>query len=132
MVGLTGAWVGGAKVGAVGVRLTRWVATHGAALNVCLPPAAFAAIVPCGIADRPVGSADALLRAQRRRHVAAADGGSKAEADSGDERARLLRAAADGLLAAFQREFDVTLQPQADPAAALDALVAADAAGMSG
>jgi lipoyl(octanoyl) transferase len=54
--GLTGVWVEGYKVAAVGVKVTRWITMHGFALNVCPDLTGFEAIVPCGIEDRPVGS----------------------------------------------------------------------------
>ncbi|MEM8643102.1 MAG: lipoyl(octanoyl) transferase LipB [Cyanobacteria bacterium P01_G01_bin.54] len=54
--GLTGVWVEGYKVAAIGIKVKRWVTMHGFALNVCPDMAGFAQIVPCGIGDRPVGS----------------------------------------------------------------------------
>ncbi|MGB0562947.1 MAG: lipoyl(octanoyl) transferase LipB [Spirulinaceae cyanobacterium] len=54
--GLTGVWVEGYKVAAIGIKVKRWVTMHGFALNVCPDLAGFAQIVPCGISDRPVGS----------------------------------------------------------------------------
>ncbi|MFS8891825.1 lipoyl(octanoyl) transferase LipB, partial [Synechococcus sp. R55.2] len=54
--GLTGVWVQGRKVAAIGIKVSRWVTYHGFALNVCPDLSAFEAIVPCGIPGRPVGS----------------------------------------------------------------------------
>ena len=56
---LTGVWVGEAKIGAIGVHLSRWVSTHGWALNVSTDLRYFDYIVPCGIA-KPVTSMAAL------------------------------------------------------------------------
>lgn len=54
--GLTGVWIRGVKVAAVGIKVSRWITMHGFALNVCPDMQGFEAIVPCGIAHRPVGS----------------------------------------------------------------------------
>ena len=54
--GLTGVWVQDKKVAAIGIKVSRWITMHGFALNVCPDLAGFQHIVPCGIADRPVGS----------------------------------------------------------------------------
>lgn len=62
--GLTGVWVGNAKVAATGIRVQRWVAYHGIALNVCPDLDHFLHIVPCGIGDRPVTSVAQLLGAE--------------------------------------------------------------------
>jgi len=53
--GQTGVWLEGRKLAAIGVGARRWISQHGLALNVDCDLTGFAAIVPCGIADRPVG-----------------------------------------------------------------------------
>jgi lipoyl(octanoyl) transferase len=53
--GLTGVWVEGYKVAAIGIKVSRWITMHGFALNICPDLSGFSHIVPCGIRDRPVG-----------------------------------------------------------------------------
>jgi len=68
--GLTGVWVGGEKVAAIGVAVTRWVSYHGFALNVSTNLGHFDLIVPCGIPGCGVTSLERILG----RKVSVAEG----------------------------------------------------------
>ncbi|MDI3291562.1 lipoyl(octanoyl) transferase LipB [Polyangium sp. 15x6] len=65
-------WAGEiAKLGAIGVRLSRWVTMHGFAFNLSVDLASFGLIVPCGIRDHGVTSIEELVgRAPAVRDVA--------------------------------------------------------------
>jgi lipoyl(octanoyl) transferase len=100
--GRPGAWVGDAKVAAIGLAIRGGVTMHGFALNVASDLGWYDAIVPCGIADAPVTSMAALL-----------GGGPGSEAPE-------VGAVTEAVQAAFERRFACALEP-ADPAALLGA-----------
>ena len=71
---LSSVWVGDAKIAAIGVHLSRWITTHGFALNVTDEPLPFfRGIVPCGITDGGITSIERSLgkRLEPRDVVAA-------------------------------------------------------------
>ena len=71
IAGATGVWVDGKKVAAIGVHISRWVTSHGFALNVTTDLSYFQYIVPCGL-SRPVTSmAELGCRAGREEVVRA-------------------------------------------------------------
>jgi lipoyl(octanoyl) transferase len=61
IAGLTGVWVEGYKIAAIGIKVSRWITYHGFAVNVCPDLSGFAEIIPCGIANKPVGSLQQFL-----------------------------------------------------------------------
>ena len=107
--GRPGAWVGDAKIAAVGVRVSRGVSRHGLALNVSTDLAWFGRIVPCGIAGAGVASMAGLLP----------DG------------APPMRAVEDAMASAFERVFGMRLAEDASiaEAARIGAAPEAEAAG---
>ncbi len=62
---MTGVWVNGAKIAAIGVRVSKWITYHGLALNVTNDLAFFDHIVPCGLDGRSVTSVQKLLQANQ-------------------------------------------------------------------
>jgi len=63
-------WLGNDKLAAIGVHISKWVTTHGVALNVSTDLSRFALIVPCGISDGGVTSLSQLVGPARTPSVA--------------------------------------------------------------
>ena len=59
--GATGVWVRDKKIAAIGVHVSRWVSSHGLALNVSTDLSYFQRIVPCGLHGRSVTSMECIL-----------------------------------------------------------------------
>jgi lipoyl(octanoyl) transferase len=94
-----------AKIGAIGVRISRWITLHGFALNVATDLSGFELIVPCGIVDHGVTSIAALTgNAPPVEHVARES------------------------LPVFAEVFDAEVAPMRD---AMDAALAVDALGLA-
>lgn len=125
MPGLTGVWVGSAKVAAIGVRASRWVTYHGLALNVTADLAPFERIVPCGIADREVTSVSRLLggTAAAAAGVTGSSSNSSTGCGSPGEERLLLEEYRHGLLGAFEEVFGVELRSGVLDLAAVDCRV---------
>jgi len=69
--GRTGVWIDGGKIAAIGVHISRWVTSHGFALNVTTDLSYFNYIVPCGLTAPVTSMAELGAAAERARVVAA-------------------------------------------------------------
>jgi lipoate-protein ligase B len=59
--GMTGVWVDGEKIAAIGVKVSKWITMHGFALNVNTDLNRFERIIPCGIFHKGVASMQKIL-----------------------------------------------------------------------
>lgn len=64
---LTGVWIDGSKVAAIGIRATRWITYHGVAVNISMDLEPYKYIIPCGIANKAVTSVDKVLSNRDQR-----------------------------------------------------------------
>jgi lipoyl(octanoyl) transferase len=54
--GLTGVWLNGYKIAAIGIKVSRWITMHGFALNINADLIGFNKIIPCGLVNHRVGN----------------------------------------------------------------------------
>jgi lipoyl(octanoyl) transferase len=106
--GYEGVWLrdselGDRKIGAVGVRISRWITMHGLALNVTTLLSHFGLIVPCGITDKAVTSMALELSGTERSPTLEQVLPAMAEVFAEVFEAELVEAAADELIAEAER-----------------------------
>jgi len=96
----TGVWVGENKIAAVGISSSRWITTHGFALNVDPDMSGFDAsiILPCGIEGRGVTSMAEVLRAKNNTN------------DNKNQRIPSIAEVAEVVTKTMEQVFNVTLQ----------------------
>lgn len=107
--GMTGVWVDGHKLTAIGVRARKWVTYHGLALNVSADLGPFSMITPCGISEKPVGSVKMALGLEQQPSSA----GSSVQQLSLDAVVQdpLITEYRYALLEALEEVFGLQLQP---------------------
>ena len=71
ITGCTGVWVDGKKVAAIGVHISRWITSHGFALNVTTDLSYFRYIVPCGLSKPVTSMAELGCKAEHEQVVSA-------------------------------------------------------------
>ena len=119
MPGKTGVWVGDRKIGAVGVRISQAVTSHGVALNVATDLSYFEHIVPCGTPDKEVTSMQRQLAAGQQQQQPQQQPQSQQQDGVGEQQlaaapavpslaAVPLRQVADSFLNAFVAHFGIT------------------------
>lgn len=93
--GETGVWVGDLKLGALGVRVSRWITSHGVALNCTTDLRYFNMMVPCGLNDKP--GVTSIAAELARRNIAPVD----------------VAEVVPAFMRAFERIFDCKLEVEA-------------------
>ena len=135
--------MGERKVGAVGVRISRGVTSHGVALNVCPDLAYYAHIVPCGTPDKEATSLQRLLEQGEGEAVGAAVGAgplstaaaaasAAATAATGSPASPLLAQVAEEFVDAFAAHFGYALRQELPDVNQLAAAAAVEAAAVDG
>ncbi len=61
VTGMTGVWVEGKKIAAIGVGCRRWITQHGFSINVNCQMDGFSKVVPCGLVGHPVEKLNAWI-----------------------------------------------------------------------